>query len=392
MKTRGLMVTLALSALFAAACGPSRGVRLESTAAQTNQDNVGGGSSAKIRVRTGTGVAGIPTSLASSDRRLFTSVTGLYGLRLQAIDTRTGKALGAILLPYYASYVSAKITSTPNTIWMLVPVGYRSELIHLDLQDPETAGILRTAGRQWGIRGLRKHILTFPADTSFVGMTKSVLWFVSHTVRGYTLQRLDMQTSAVTRFELASAEEPGVAIVAGRIFVLLRSGEDGSVLVQSRAASGKIVATSSMKIPGFQGRRLAACGNQIFGWTRDTRGVTIFAMSATGGPPRYSKRLPPFDELEFVNAIVLSDHCRTVWVATSYDGLGVVSRLRASSLAVTGQINTAYIRTLLWMDGSLWGASPDQRRHHAHSLIQPMRALDPGLQPPVTCPPWPRRA
>ena len=71
---------------------------------------------------------------------------------------------------------------------------------------------------------------------------------------------------------------------------------------------------------------------------------------------RYTRTLPPLAHPSKLKAITFSDHCQNVWVATVGHSRGVVSQLRASTLEVTGQIDTSYVRALLWTHGSLWAS------------------------------------
>jgi hypothetical protein len=360
-----VLTPLVLGAVLVAACGPSHGLRVEHRV--TRADLAGAeGRIPNMRVVSGTTVAGLPVSLASNGRTIFATVLGVAGLGVQAIDPRTSQARGLVLTGYLSN-VPGSITTTPDTLWVLAPLHDRAELVHIGRQHPEAAKTLQTIGARLILASLYKYALIFPRDTWLVGATPAAVWLVSHTTIGYTLWRSDVQTLEVRRFALASDDVPGVAITSRGVFVLLRSGRGGTVRIQTRTSEGAILATSRpLTIEGFQPRPLRGCGTQLFGWTSGPRGVALFAVDATRGRLRYSKRLPPSAfypsgaSKSRVNGIALSDHCRTVWAATASDDIGVVSRLRASSLAVTGQINTSVIVALLWLDGSLWATSVDQ--------------------------------
>jgi hypothetical protein len=120
------------------------------------------------------------------------------------------------------------------------------------------------------------------------------------------------------------------------------------MLLPSGRARRRIIATSPpVRLDGTFQPILAGCQDEIFGWTRDSHGAALLRVNATGALPRYSRRLPPYALPPKLKAIAFSDHCKTVWVATISHDLGVVSRLHASSLSVTGQLHTAYLRALL---------------------------------------------
>jgi hypothetical protein len=311
-------------------------------------------------------VAGLPVSLTSNGRTILVSVLGVAGLGIQAINSRTSKALG-IYLTEYLSNVPGSMASTPKYAWILAPLRDRSELARINMRDPDTVKTLQNVG-VWGqLFNLSKYAIVLPIDTWLVGTTPAAVWLVSHTTSGYTLWRCDVRTFEVRHFALASNDVPGVVVNSRRVFLFLRSGHEGIVRIQTRDSEGTILGTSRpFKIDGFQPRPLRGCGDQIFGWTSGPHGVALFGIDATGGRLRYSKLLPPFAfypsgvSKTAVRGLTLSDHCRTAWVATSSDDIGVVSRLRASSLEVADQINTPSIGALLWMDGSLWGTSRDQ--------------------------------
>ncbi|MDX6563961.1 MAG: hypothetical protein QOD65_3775 [Gaiellales bacterium] len=358
-----VLTMLVLSAVPAAACGPSHGLRVEPGVTQPAPDRAG--TTADIHVVSGTTVAGLPVALASNGRTIFATVIGLAGLGVQAIDPRTSQARGVVLTGYLSN-VPASITTTPETLWVLAPLQDRSELIHIDTRKPRIMQTVQTAGARLGIYSFDRRPLVLPRDTWLVGTTPFAVWLVSHTTTGYTRWRRDVQTWEHSHFALSTDDVPGVVITARHVFVFLRSGHEGTVRIQTRDTGGAIVATSPpLRIQGFQPKPLRGCGNQIFGWTRGPRGVGIFGIEPTGGRLRYSKLLPPSAfypsgvSKTGVNGIVLSEHCRTVWAATSSDDIGVVSRLRASSLTLTGQVDTSPIRALLWSDGSLWGTSVD---------------------------------
>jgi hypothetical protein len=358
-----VLVTLLLSAVLLAACGPSHGLRVEHGV--TRDGSIGAGGSPNIRIA-GTTVAGLPVSLTSHGRTILVTVLGVAGLGIQAINSRTSKALG-VYLTQYLSNVPASIASTAQYAYILAPLRDRSELTRINLRDPDTVKILQTVGVRGQLYNLSKYAIVLPIDTWLVGTTPAAVWLVSHTTSGYTLWRCDVRTFEVRHFALTSNDVPGVVVNSRRVFVFLRSGHEGIVRIQTRDSEGTILGTSRpFKIDGFQPRPLRGCGDQIFGWTSGPRGVALFGIDTTGGRPRYSKLLPPFAfypsgaSKTAVRGLTLSDHCRTAWAATSSDDIGVVSRLRASSLKVADQINTPSIGALLWMNGSLWGTSIDQ--------------------------------
>jgi hypothetical protein len=355
---------LLLSAVLLAACGSSHGLRVEHGVTGDGPTGAGG-SGSNMRIVSGTPVAGVPVSLTSHDRTILVTVLGLAGLGIQAVNSRTSKALG-VYVTQYLSNVPASIASTPKYAWILAPLLDRSELTRINLRDPDTVKILQTVGVRGQLYNLSRYAIVLPIDTWLVGTTSAAVWLVSHTTSGYTLWRCDVRTFEVRHFALTSSDVPGVVVNSRRVFLFLRSGE-GIVRIQSRDSEGTILGTSRpFKIEGFQPRPLQGCGDQIFGWTSGPRGVALFGVGATGGRPRYSKPLPPFAfypsgaSKTAVRGLTLSDHCRTAWTATSSDDIGVVSRLRASSLKVADQINTPSIGALLWLNDSLWGTSIDQ--------------------------------
>ena len=374
MKTRALtvMAILAAAVFFAAACGPGGDLRVEQSVSGTDQIQADG-KSPSLRIVSGTTTWGIPTSLTSHRGMMFASVDGRYGVGVQAIDTRTSQALGTVITSYSPSSLTT-VASTPTVIWVLTSGQGSSRLTYFDTRNLETAQLLHTIGVQGTVDGMGQHPLILPSDTSLVGATTSALWLVTHDAHGYMLVRRDAHTSKVDRLALATSGAPGVAVTNRRVFVFLQARKSGSVRIQTRDSAGTVVATSlPLQIPGFQPRSLRGCGDQIFGWTHSTHRASLFGVRSNGERLRFSKQLPPFVEvfragdISGVNGIELSDHCRTVWAATASGYSGVVSRLRASSLGVTGQINTSYISALLWMGWSLWGASVD------HSAVMRIR-------------------
>jgi len=359
MKARRF-AALALTALVAAACGPSRGLRVE----QVNPPaadllgsftTIGG-----AHVTSATIVMGQPGQMVADGKRIWVSVRASDMVAVQAMDSGPGRAGGAIATPYREALPTA-IAVTPGAIWILAkpPQGH-SQLLHIDTRQEPVRVATSIEGRALAPRGLRRQALAFPRDTRLVGATGSAIWLISHTARGYWLWRRDLRTQVLSRFALASAGSPGVAVTADNVFVLLQTRPRSTVVIQTRDSAGRITATSSpVRVARtFQPTPVAACGDRIFAATRDSHGAALFEVSAAGGTPRYTKTLPPLANPSKLKAIAFGDRCQDVWVATVSRGSGVVTRFRGSNLTVTGRINTSYVRALLWADHSLWASDP----------------------------------
>jgi hypothetical protein len=353
----GRITVLVLVTLVFTACGPSRGLRLER--ATPSADIVGADTKiGTTHVVSVTVVNGPPGPLASDGRQIWVSAPAFGTVSVQAIASRPGTAGGVISMPY-RGYLPAAIATTRGTMWILVkPSQGHSQLLHIHTRQDPVRSVAPIFGRIVAPRDLRRQALAFPRDTRLMGATRSALWLVSHTARGYSLWRRDLQTSKLSRFALASNGSPGVAVTSEQVFVVLQTRPPSTVVIQTRDLRGRITATSSpLRIDRtFQPAPLGACQDQIFGWARDSRGATLFRVAATGARPKYTETLPPLENPSKLRAMAFGNHCRDIWVATVSHSSGAVSRLSTSSLTVTGQINTSYIRALLWAHGSLWAS------------------------------------
>jgi hypothetical protein len=302
-----------------------------------------------------TAVSGLPISLVATDGTIWVSTVNSL---VQALDGRSGHQRGEIDTPSRAA-IWPSISTTPGVLWILVrPDAGGSRLVHLPMR--ATIGHLSVpeAGHVYGSRLLPRDRFSFPRMTRLVGATASALWLVSRTAAGSTLWRRDIRTASVRRFSLPSVGSPGLATGGDRVYVLLQKRSPRRVVVQTRDTDGEVVATSrAIAMQGtFEPTPLAACGGRVFGWTRNGQGAALFELHASGGVARYSRRLPPGTHPSKLTGIALESHCQNVWVSTVSRAEGVISRLRSTTLAVTGQIDTSYIRALLWTGGTLWAA------------------------------------
>lgn len=355
----GRITVLVLVTLVFTACGPSRGLRRER--ATPSADIVGADTKiGTTHVVSVTVVNGPPGPLASDGRQIWVSVPAFGTVSVQAIGSRLGTAGGFISMRY-RGYLPAAIATTRGTMWILVkPSQGHSQLLHIDTGQYPVGSVAPAFGgtRMVTPRDPRQQALAFPRDTRLMGATRSALWLVSHTARGYSLWRRDLQTSKLSRFALASNGSPGVAVTSEHVFVVLQTRPPSTVVIQTRDLTGRITATSSpLRIDRtFQPTPLGACQNQIFGWARDSRGATLFRVDATGARPKYTETLPPLENPSKLRAMAFGNHCQDIWVATVSHASGAVSRLSTSTLTVTGQIDTSYVRALLWAHGSLWAS------------------------------------
>jgi hypothetical protein len=362
---------LVLSTVIVTACGASRGLRVEP--ANTPVDQLGGDTVlGTTRVISGTAVFGQPGSITSDGNTVWASLTDPSRLVIQAIDSNAAQERGIVfaqLLPQAEGTFSRQIAlaSTPGKIWILVRPGQGQSLLQYFATRQEPArSAARFVSPEQQTRLLRNPAVHFPNDTRLVGATESTLWLVSRTGHGYTLWRYETPASKLTGTALASVGSPGVAVTSRRVFVLLQDRLRRTVVVQTRDSSGKIMMQSSpLRIEGtFQPGPLGSCGGRIFGWTRNWRGdAVLFRVDADSSSLTYSASLPPATRPATLKAIAFSDHCQSIWIATySYGGPGVfvvagaVSRLQASSLKVTGQINDVLADALLWTRESLWAS------------------------------------
>lgn len=370
MNIRRLTILL-IAAVFVAACGPSRGLRVEP--ANTPVDQLGADTVVgTTRVISGTTVFGQPGSLTSDGNTIWASLADPTRLNIQAIESRTAHERGTVFTQVgaqAAGSVRSQVTlaSTPGTIWILVRSGQgRSQLQHFATRQEPARSAARFASPEQLTRLLRHPAVAFPPDTRLVGATGSTLWLVSHTGRGYTLWRYDTLAPKLAGTALASEGSPAVAVTSRRVYVLLQARLRRTVVIQTRDSSGNLIRQSSpLRIEGtFQPGPLGSCGNRIFGWTRDWRGdAVLIRIDASSSSVTYSSSLPPATRPVSLRAIAFSDHCENVWIATySYGGPGVlvtagaVSRIQASSLKVTGQIDNILADALLWTHGSLWAS------------------------------------
>ena len=136
------------------------------------------------------------------------------------------------------------------------------------------------------------------------------------------------------------------------------------MIVQTRDDDGAVASTSSaVSLQGtYEPAPLAACGNRVFGWTRTAKGASLFALGTQGGRPLYSPRLPPRAHPSKLTAIEPANDCKRIWVATVSGSAAVISRLRGATLTASGQLDTGYVRGLLWTGRTLWAADLE---HHA---------------------------
>ena len=277
---------------------------------------------------------------------------------MQALDARSGQQRGEIDTPSRAA-IWPSVSTTPGVLWILIrPDAGGSRLVHLPVLTATGHLSVPEAGHVYGARLLARDRFSFPRMTRLVGATASALWLVSRTTAGYTLWRRDIRTASVRRFSLPSVGSPGLATGGDRVYVLLQTRSPRRVVVQTRDTDGEVTATSPpIAMQGtFEPTPLAACGGRVFGWTRNAQGAALFELRASAGVARYSGRLPPRIHPSKLTGIALDSRCENVWVSTVSGAEGVISRLRSATLSVTGQIDTSYIRALLWTGGTLWAS------------------------------------
>ena len=344
---------LVLLGVLLSGCGAARGIRVE--ASDTPPDQVGRPTGdAAIRELSATPVSGLPTALVETGSTVWVST---YAPGVQALDGRTGQLGGSIDTPSRAE-VTPSIATSPGVLWILIrPDQGGSRLLHVAF-GARSGEMTLTARQSLSSRMLPRDPFAYPRQTRIVGATRSALWLVSRSGTGYALWRRDLRSAAVRRFALASAAPPAVAAGADRVYALLPTGGSGAVVVQSRTEDGTVLSTSApIHLQGaFQPEPLVTCGDRIFGWTRTATGAALFALPATRGSPRYSPRLPPRARPSKLTAIALTQSCRSIWVSTVSGSAGVVSRLSSTSLAPSRQLETSYVRALLWTGRTLWAS------------------------------------
>jgi hypothetical protein len=355
MRARSVAFS-ALVALLATGCGAGRGIRTEPSETPLDQ-LVSGSPGTAVRVLSAIVVLGLPVSLVSTGDAVMVSTFASPGVQL--LDSRTGRRGAMIDTPTRAG-VSPSIAATPGVLWVLIrPEEGGSRLLRVPVGRPTGSMSLFSAGMGFASRLYPRDLFSYPRMTRLVGATRSALWLVSRSASGYTLWRRDLGTAQVRRFPLASVGSPGLAISDERVYVLLQTVAPRGVVLQTRSPEGDVVATSpTTHMQGtFEPVPLAACGGSVFGWTRNSQGAALFDMPGGGsGEPRYSHRMPPFGPPSKLTAIAPAPGCRSIWVSTVSGASAVISRLRASTLTVASQLETAYIRALLWTHGALWAA------------------------------------
>jgi hypothetical protein len=362
--TKRLLTMLCLVSLVATACGPNRGLRAEQ--ADAPADQVGAGSSfGAVRVLSATPTSGTPVSLATDGSTIWVSAVDVSTVFVQAVTAGTGRAGGTLGLAE-RSYAALAITTTPSTLWMLARPQGQTRLFHVPTDQGSARAITRSARFGTRLDELRGQGVALPAATRLAGATRSAVWLISQSAGTYILWRVDVATSKRTGFPLSSHGWPGVAVTPQQVYVALRTGRPNTVAIQTRDPDGAILGQSEpLRLTGaFQSRPLAGCHGSIFGWTRSESGAALFRVDAAGHALTYSHRLPPRerDHPSKLTAIAFDKNCRSVWVATVNRAAGVVSRLRASSLELTGQLETPYVGTLVWTHMSLWASD---LVHHA---------------------------
>ena len=364
MNTRGMTI-LILAALTLSACGADRGLRFEQAGVTANQVEPGS-TSGSMRVKSAITVLSPPQTMTLAGNTIWASVQFAdRNQAIQAVDARTAQVRGIVDLPFSVRAIAA-LTSTPNVIWMVTykPAGGHWELQRLGTRvEPARSAARSEVPPRFGPFATLEPVLSLPGVTEFLGATNSAVWLLTYHKHRYTLWRCDTGTLRIARFPLAGAAMPGVAITSQRIFVLLPAHHRHAVSIQTRDASGRVIAESPLiQLDGqLLPRPVSVCGTQIIGVVY-RRGVSVAVrLDPSESPPRYSKRLSLEANGSYVGASTFGDHCRSVWVATveqSYPGpsLGFVTRLDTSSLEVTGRIGNIVASGLLWADGSLWAS------------------------------------
>ena len=360
--TRGGVAVLCALCLTVVGCGPERGFRVEQQV-----DGPADSAGRSLRIASGTTLAGLPYTLAADRATIWVSVFGPRAPGVQPIASQTAEAGGFIFQPFRTE-LPLSIATTRGRLWILVqpPQGH-ARLFNVKTQEQGALRVAHSAGLGWSPSGIRRRALAFPRGTKIAGETASALWLRADTTRSHLLWRLDASTAELRRFELLSYGTPGIAVTPRGVYVLLRTRDPSIVVIQRRNAAGRLITQGSpLRLRGaFQPLPLAACQDQIYGWTRTAHGAEVFSAGAHGDGAIYSRPLPPRIDPSSpprLTAMALDNRCRNVWIGTISVAAGVVLRLRTSSLEVTGQVNTAFVRALLWERGSLWASD---LQHHA---------------------------
>jgi hypothetical protein len=354
MRTSRIAALTSL-AVLATGCMASRGIRTEPP--ETPPEEFAGGSArTTIRLLSATAVSGLPSALVSTGDEVWVSIVQDPGV--QALDARNGQRRGEINTPVRAG-TWPSVSTTPGILWILVRRDAGgSRLTHLLVHPVAGQPPVPSARLVYASRALPGDSFVFPRMTRLVGATSSALWLLSRAATGYTLWRRDLRAGTIQRSSLPSFGSPGVATSADRVYVLLQTRSPRRVVLQTRDTAGVVVRISPpIRTQGtFEPSPLVACDGQIFGWTRSARGAALFDLMASGSVPRYSGRLPPHSRPSKLTAIALDRDCQNVWVSTVSHASAVISRIRSATLAVSGQIDTSYIRALLWTRGTLWAS------------------------------------
>jgi hypothetical protein len=360
MKMR-VAAVLGVICLTAAGCGPQRGLRVE------HMDGSGNSAVGLIHIASGTTMPGIPDALAADGGTIWVSVYGPRVSIVQPLATRTAQTGGFIESPFRSDLPLA-IATTRGRLWILVqPPQGPARLLDVKTHERDALEVVRYARLGWSPRATRRRALSFPRSTKIAGATTSAVWLTADAGTHHVLWRLDAQSSELSRFELASHGTPGIIVTPRGVYVLLRTRLASMVVIQKRNSAGRVIRQSPpFRLRGaFQPGPLAACRDELYGWTRTPQGAELFRAEAHGNGAIYSQPLSPrvnSANPPTVTAMTLDNRCRDVWIGTINEEAGLILRLRASSLAVTGRVNTAYVRTLLWTRGSLWASDLE---HHA---------------------------
>ena len=354
MTGRGIAV-LSLVCLIAVGCGPERGLRVEHVTGHAAS------ASGSLHIVSGTTVQGLPYTLVPDGATIWVSILNPRATGIQPISSRTAETGGFILQPFRTDLPLA-IAITRGRLWMLAqpPQGH-ARLFDVKTHEQSALRIAHSAGLGWFPRGLRRRAMAFPHGTKIAGSTASALWLRTDAGSAHILWRLDAYTADLSRFVLHSYGTPGIAVTPHGVYVLLRTRDTPIVVIQKRNAAGAVIRQSPpFRLRGaLQPMPLAACQDQIYGWALTEQGAELFRVEAHGNGATYSQTLPPRPNAANppkVTAMALDDGCRNVWIGTVRNAAGIVLRLRSSSLAVTGRVNTAYVRALLWQRGSLWAS------------------------------------
>jgi hypothetical protein len=371
MNIRRLAI-LMLVAVILSACGPDRGLRVEQTSVTASQPDPGD-TSGSIRVRAAITVSSPPYTPTLEGHTIWAGVQFAdRSQAIQAVDTDTAQGRGIVALPRSVQ-VGVALASTPNVIWVLTsePPGTHSRLQRFGTRvEPARSAAVAMLPAQIDGFAVLEPVLSFPRSTTLLGATSSAVWLLSYEGHSYTLWRCDVRTLRVARFPLVSQGIPGVAITPQRVFVVRTAQRRHAVAIETRDASGRVIAESPrIKIAGqfVSGplSPLSACGNQIVGSVDRNGSVIVLRLNAAGSPPRYSRNLLPLAKGirvgGYVTASTFGDHCRSIWIAAMSQtypppSSGFVARLDASTLNITGRVGNVVASGLLWAGGSLWAS------------------------------------